>query len=319
MKRLLGGEDQINNLFPLRYPWARNLYKNALKNTWTPEEVNMGADKACYELQLSRDDRLMFENIFSVLTTSDMVITRNVAVSVFGHITAPEVHMILARIIFEEALHSDSYAHIIESIGLPQEEVYTKYLSVPAIKAKFELAEWWSQKIFRFESVEDFIHGLIFYHLFFEGCAFATGFAAFFSLQRRNLMTGTGSQIAYIARDELSIHVPFGLQLIRELLTEEEIHLEHAKVSELFRQGVECEDAIADACIPSVLGFNASMYKKHVRFLVDRRMRQLGLAPIYDAPCAISWLDEQLSLKKEVSFFEKRPTEYQVGGLQWTD
>jgi len=33
-----------NKILPIRYPWAREYYKAAIANNWTPEEVSMQKD-----------------------------------------------------------------------------------------------------------------------------------------------------------------------------------------------------------------------------------------------------------------------------------
>ena len=75
------------------------------------------------------------------------------------------------------------------------------------------------------------------------------------------------------------------------------------------------KETIADG----VLGYNAKMFEIYLKFIGNRRLKQIGLNPIYnEASNPFPWLSEMVDLKKEKNFFETRVTEYQVGGqLKW--
>jgi ribonucleoside-diphosphate reductase beta chain len=315
-KRLIKGTG-VYHLAPFKYEWAWRDMKNGRDNDWRPEEIPMGSDKACFESKLNSAEQEMFINIFATLTTSDVVVGRNVAVSTYQHITAPEVCAYLARQIEEERLHSYSYQHILEVLGLDQDEVYSRYERIPEISKKFKIAEFWSEKIhqgptsaFSLRPLEHFILGLMFYYAVFEGIWFYNGFSPIFSLQRRNLMTGTGEQLQYIMRDE-AMHVAFGIRLVRELMKEEGVAVPTQAVHSMFEEALNAEFAYADRILPNILGYNSALHKGQAMYLANRRLKQLGYAPLYEtAPITLTWLDEQVNIKKEKNFFETRVTEY---------
>jgi ribonucleotide reductase beta subunit family protein with ferritin-like domain len=178
------------------------MMKDSLKNHWVPEETPMGGDKQCFDLTLNPVEQEMFLDVFATLTTSDIVILRNVAMDIMQHVTAPEVTAYLTRQCAEELVHTFTYQYCIEILGLNQDDIYTRYLTIPEVKAKFDYAEEWATKIFKFGSLDELISGLVFYYTMFEGVWFYNGFSPIYSLQRRNLMTGTGTQLQYIQRDE---------------------------------------------------------------------------------------------------------------------
>jgi ribonucleoside-diphosphate reductase beta chain len=64
---------------------------------------------------------------------------------------------------------------------------------------------------------------------------------------------------------------------------------------------------------------NAAMMEEYLHFIANRRLQQIGLAPLF--PGAVNpfpWMAEMIDLKKEKNFFESRVTEYQTGGtLSW--
>lgn len=318
-KRIINGGEGVNNLAPFKYPWAWEMLEKTRKNDWKPEEIGMGDDRYCYEYRLGDNERLLFTNNFATLTTSDMVVGRNIAVEIMRHITAPEISLFMGRQVWEEGLHSLSYQHILEVLGLDQDEVYYRYQRAPEIRQKFELARFYAEK-FDSNTLYSFLEGLIFYYLCFEGIWFYNGFSPIFSLQRRNLMTKTGEQLQYIMRDETN-HVAFGVRLIKGVCAEENFKLPQEVVHNIFRQAIEAEAVYAHGALPPVLGYNPEMHIVQAKFLANRRLNQIGYAPLYPeiAEPSLPWLDEQINLKKEKNFFESKVTEYQVGGLVWDD
>lgn len=310
-KHILKG-DESYNLAPFKFPWAYTMAQHSLSNHWTPQEVPMGTDKACYELELTDDERYMFRHVFASLTTADLAIQENLTARVYEMVKAAEIRLYVSRQIAEEGLHSVSYQHVIEVLGLDQTETYSLYRRVPEIKQWFD----YSRAI---TGHQDALIPFIFYYAIFEGVFFPCAFAAIYSLHRRRLMTGTGQQIQYIHRDE-TMHIGFGIKLINEIFLELGYRPDTALVHKLFEVSVNRLDEWAERCIPPVLGYNADLHKAHTRYLADRRLTALGYPKLYQAPEALPWLDEMASIKKEKNFFESRVTEYQSGGaLQFDD
>lgn len=304
-KYILHG-DTTFNLAPFEFPWAFSMAQNSLSNHWHPQEIAMGSDKACYEQELSKPERYLFKHVFASLTTSDLAVASNLTERFYGLVKAAEIRLYLARQIAEEGLHSVSYQHVIESLGLDEGEVYGLYRQVPEIKAWFDFAEDQMNR-------EDIVLPIIFNTCLFEGVFFPCAFAAIFSLQRRNLMTGTGSQLQYIFRDE-SMHIAFGIKLINSIFEESGAKPLQKDVHDLFASAMERIDEWANRCVPDVLGYSAELHKQHSRFLADKRLKALGYDPLFRAENVLPWLDEQVSIKKERNFFEARVTEYQAGG-----
>ena len=304
-KHILHGEETYN-LAPFKFPWAYTMAQHSLANHWTPNEVPMGTDKACYELTLTDDERRMFNHVFATLTTADLAIQENLTARVYDLVKAAEIRLYLSRQIAEEGLHSVSYQHVIEVLGLDQTETYSLYRSVPEIKQWFDFVKG-------VLSDTDVTLPLIFYYAIFEGVFFPCAFASIYSLHRRRLMTGTGEQIQYIHRDE-TMHIGFGIKLINSVFVELGHKPSAETIHNLFRFAIGSLDMWADYCIPNVLGYNASLHKAHLRFLADKRLVALGYPKLFNEPEALPWLDEMASIKKEKNFFETRVTEYQSGG-----
>ena len=325
-KRVINGMTDVNQLAPFKYPWAWEYFLNANKNHWTPLDVNMTQDVHDYHHKLNDAERHVFENVLAYLTTSDILAMRNIGLAVMEKMTAPELQIYQARQVFEEAMHTWTYQHCIETIGIEQSEIYNRYRVVPQINAKIQLANRRLNAALSTEidlknrdDLELFVMSYLFFAAIFEGCWFYNGFSPIFALQRRGLMKGTAEQLQYIMRDEI-MHYGFGMKVVKQILEEEQIKLDPKAVSEMWLECEEAERNYAEFLLPEpMLGYNAQDHSEQFRYLANRRAKYLKLeTPFPGAENALPWLNEQANLRKEKNFFETRGTEYQTGAsLDW--
>ncbi|HAU07129.1 MAG TPA: ribonucleotide reductase, partial [Gammaproteobacteria bacterium] len=220
-KRIINGMTDINQLAPFKYPWAWEYFLNANKNHWTPLDINMAQDVHDYHHKLTVEERHVYENVLSYLTTSDILAMRNIGLAVMEKMSAPELQIYQARQVYEEALHTWTYQHCIETIGLDQSEIYNRYRVVPEIHQKIQLANNRLNSVLRSDidltcrdELENFVMSYAFFAGIFEGSWFYNGFTPIFSLQRRGLMKGTAEQLQYIMRDEV-LHASFGIRVVK--------------------------------------------------------------------------------------------------------
>ncbi len=325
-KRVINGLTDINQLAPFRYPWAWEYFLNANRNHWTPLDINMSQDVQDYHHRLTVEERHVYENVLAYLTTSDILAMRNIGLAVMEKMSAPELQIYQARQVYEEALHTWTYQHCIETIGLDQGEIYNRYRVVPEIHHKIRIANRRLDSVLRPdidlrdpEALMDFVMAYLFFAAVFEGCWFYNGFSPIFALQRRGLMKGTAEQLQYIMRDEV-LHASFGLRVVKQIMAEEGIRPDAAAVQAMWEEAEAAERDYARFLLPEpILGYSAGDHVEQFRFIANRRARKVGLAePFPGARNALPWLDEQANLRKEKNFFETRVTEYQTGGgLRW--
>ncbi|MBV1909542.1 MAG: ribonucleotide-diphosphate reductase subunit beta [Kangiellaceae bacterium] len=325
-KRIINGSGDINQLAPFKYPWAWNFWLNANKNHWTPLDINMTKDVSDYHHKLTVEEKHVYENVLAYLTTSDILAMRNVGLAVMEKMTAPELQIYQARQVYEEALHTWTYQHCIESIGIEQSEIYNRYRVVPQINAKIQMANGRLNSVLRpdidltnKDELDNFVHSYLFFAGVFEGCWFYNGFSPIFALQRRGLMTGTAEQLQYIMRDEV-LHSAFGIRVVNEIVKEEQLTLDKQRLRDMWDESEACEIGYAKYILQEpILGYNAEDHIEQFRFIANRRAKQLNIdEPFPGAKNSLSWLDEQANMRKEKNFFETRVTEYQTGAaLNW--
>lgn len=325
-KRVINGMGDINQLAPFKYPWAWDFFINANKNHWTPLDINMAQDVHDYHHNLKPEERHVYENVLAYLTTSDILAMRNIGLAVMEKMTAPELQIYQARQVYEESLHTWTYQHCIETIGLDQSEIYNRYRVVPEINQKIQIGNRRLNAVMRPDidlrnpdDLQEFVLSYTFFSGIFEGCWFYNGFSPIFALQRRGLMKGTAEQLQYIMRDEV-MHCSFGIRVVRQIMQEEGVKLDPRDIRDMWDEAEAAEAAYSKFLLPKpILGYSQQDHHEQFRFIANRRARQLGLdEPFPGAKNALPWLDEQSNMRKEKNFFETRVTEYQTGGaLKW--
>ena len=101
-------------LRPMRYPQFYDMYRNAIKNTWTVEEINFQIDITDLHSKMSPGERHLIHRLVAFFATGDSIVSNNLVLNLYQHLNAPEARMYLSRQLYEEALHvqSVSYTHL---------------------------------------------------------------------------------------------------------------------------------------------------------------------------------------------------------------
>ncbi len=332
-KKVINGDCDVNQLVPFAHPWAWEKYLSQLANHWTPNEISMLADIDLWRDSegLSEQERTIVKRNLGFFATADSLVANNLVLAMYRHITSPECRQFLLRQAFEEALHTHSYQHIIESLGLDEGEIFNMYREIPSIRDKsnwsLQFCQSLSDSSFQTGTVEsdtEFLRNLIVFFLVFEGIFFYVGFAQILSMGRRGKMVGTAEQFQYILRDE-SMHLNFGVDMINQIVKENPHLWTDAfkeEVVQHVKKGVELEYAYAADTMPvPILGMNKEMFHEYLQFIANRRLAQIGLPELYAGVSnPFPWMSEMIDLRKEKNFFETRVIEYQTGGaLSWDD
>lgn len=330
-KRIINCRADLNQLVPFKYEWAWQKYLDGCANHWMPQEISMSRDIALWKDPngLTADERTIIKRNLGFFSTADSLVANNLVLAIYRHITNPECRQYLLRQAFEEAVHTHAYQYVVESLALDEGEIFNMYREIPSIYAKDVFQLQFTQELadpnFKTGTVETdrrFLRNLIGYYVIMEGLFFYVGFVQMLSFGRQNKMTGASEQFQYIMRDE-SMHLNFGVDMINSIKLESP-HLWtpefQQEIIDLVKEGVELEYAYAVDTMPrGVLGLNAQMFSEYLRFVANRRLKQIGLPEAYvGAKNPFPWMSEMIDLKKEKNFFETRVIDYQTGGaLSW--
>ncbi|MFP4484856.1 MAG: ribonucleotide-diphosphate reductase subunit beta [Spirochaetaceae bacterium] len=318
-----------NKILPMTYSWARQHYKDALANTWTPEEIPMQDDIEQWKSPTALTEverRLILWNL-GFFSTAESLTANNIVLAVYNHVTNPECRQYMLRQAFEEAVHTDTFIYVCDSLGLDPDEIYGMYETIPSIREKDEFVVNLTTSVLDpnfttdgTANIQRFIHDLVGFYVIMEGIFFYAGFAMMLALKRQKKMIGIGEQFEFIMRDE-SLHLAYGVDLINTIVQENpEVWTDEfrAQLVDLIKQSVELEKIYArDACPEGIVGINSEQFITYVEYIADRRLERIGLPKVYEADNPFPWMSQATDLVKEKNFFETRVTEYQTGSLSW--
>lgn len=313
------------------YDWANKKFVATMKNHWMPQEISMQNDIIQWKNPkgLTDDERRLVKRNLGFFATADSLAANNIVLGTYRHIQSANCRKFLVRQAFEEAIHTQAYQYITESLGLDENEIFGAYLEIKSIKDKDDFLIPFINtltdpefKTGSIESNQKLLKSLIMFSCVMEGLFFYVGFTQILALGRQNKMTGAAEQYQYILRDE-SMHCSFGIDLVNTIKVEnpELWTVEfQAEITALLHQAIALEYAYAEDTMPrGILGLNAETFKGYLRYIANRRCIQIGLTEIYpNEENPFPWMAEMVDIKKEKNFFETRVTEYQVGGaLEW--
>lgn len=280
-KMIAGNVTNLFNLNNVKYQWANKLYRLMMENFWIPEKVSLFDDKRAYD-ELTPAEQNAYDGILSFLVFLDSIQTNNLP-NISDYITAPEVNLILAIQTYQEAVHSQSYAYIIESI-IPTEKRETIYDRWRDDKVLLERNKYIAdiyQKFVDDRNDVNFARVLV-ANFLLEGLYFYNGFNFFYNLAARSLMIGTADEIKYINRDELTHCVIFA-NIIKEIRKERPQFFNDDEICEMFRKATEQEIAWSNHIIgDQVLGITPQTIEQYTKFMANKRLKEIGLEPIYE-------------------------------------
>ena len=93
----------------LRYPQFYDRFRDAIKNTWTVEEVDLHSDLADLN-RLSPAERHLVSRLVAFFATGDTIVANNLVLNLYQHVNnSPEGRLYLSRQLFEEAVHVQFY------------------------------------------------------------------------------------------------------------------------------------------------------------------------------------------------------------------
>ncbi len=311
-------------LRPMKYPVFFEMYKNAIKNTWTVDEIDFSTDLADLSLKMSEGDRHLINRLVAFFATGDSIVSNNLVLNLYKHINAPEARMYLSRQLYEEALHVQFYLTLLDTYVPDHEErakAFAAIENIPSIKKKGDFCHRWIDSINDLnelhtrEDRQRFLLNLICFAACIEGLFFFAAFAYVYFLRNRGLLHGLAAGTNWVFRDE-SGHMAFAFEVIRNI-REEEPDLFDAtlaeRVKEMLIEAVDCETQFAqDVLGKNVAGMSVEKMRQYLEFIADQRLRTLGLGQIFGSKNPFPFMELQ-DVQELTNFFERRVSSYQVG------
>lgn len=278
-RMLIGGNTtNIKNLNNVKYNWAKSLYRAMMNNFWIPEKNNITSDRNDY-MRLTENEQRAYDGTLAFLVFLDSVQTTNVP-NIASVTTAPEVETILVIQAYQEAIHSQSYQYIIETILPPEKRqyIYDFWRDDKVLFERIKFIAGVFQAYLDNPTMYNFKRVLIANYLL-EGLYFYNGFQFFYGLASRGLMNGTSDIIKLINRDELT-HVILFEHYIQEVL---DIHGDDKNmVLDMIQEATEQEITWAKYILGNnILGISDASTEQYTKYLANKRTEAIGLSIPY--------------------------------------
>lgn len=310
-------------LRPMRYPRFYEMYRAAIKNTWTVEEIDFQIDLGHLAQRMTPAERHLIERLVAFFATGDSIVSNNLVISLYRHINAPEARMYLSRQLYEEALHVQFYLTLLDNyVPDPKRraEAFAAIESIPSIRRKAEFCRKWTDSVFSLDAVRTaddrkrFLLNLTCFASCIEGLFFFGAFAYVYFLRSRGMLPGLAAGTAWVFRDE-SAHMAFAFDVLDTVRREEPELFDSqwaADVNAMMAEAVECEAAFAeDVLAGGVVGLSQREMRQYLEYVADRRLARLGLPVRYGASNPLPFMALQ-DVQELTNFFERRVSAYQV-------
>lgn len=311
-------------LRPMKYPVFYEMYRNAIKNTWTVEEIDFSTDLADLRVRMTPAEQHLINRLVAFFATGDSIVGNNLVLNLYKHINSPEARMYLSRQLYEEALHVQFYLTLLDTYipdHAEREQAFAAVHNVPAIARKAKFCQRWIDSVFALDRLQsrqerrEFLLNLICFAACIEGLFFFAAFAYVYFLRSKGLLNGLAAGTNWVFRDE-SMHMAFSFEVVKTLRQEEPELFDdalHASIYEMLEEAVACEMQFAEDLLSGgVAGLSTRDMRQYLQFVADQRLMQLGLPALYHTSNPFAFMELQ-DVQELANFFERRVSAYQVG------
>ena len=333
-----------------KYPSFENLTKSQLGYFWRPEEVSLQKDRGDYQA-LRPEQKHIYTSNLKYQIMLDSVQGRAPGMAFLPYCSLPELEACMECWSFMEMIHSRSYTYVIKNVYPDPSEVFDKILNDDRILERaasvtesydtfINYAQEWGQGHmwedgFKASSTAVWTRKDLKRHLYravanvniLEGIRFYVSFACSFAFGELKLMEGSAKIISLIARDE-NQHLAITQNILnywrkgddpemKEIVKEEE-----QWTYKMFERCVNEEKVWAEYLFKdgSMIGLNDKLLQQYVEWIANRRMKSIGLKPVYDIPARnnpLPWTEHWISSKGlQVAPQETEVESYIVGGIK---
>lgn len=299
---------------PFYFPWAVELAQDHEDIHWTEKEVDLKEDIKQWKAgDLTPNEKNHITQTLRLFTTSDVEVGGIYYDKFIPKIKNNELRNMLGSFAAREAIHQRAYALLNDTLGFDDEE-FTMFKEYKVMTDKVDHMTDMSV-----DTPEGMALGLA-KAVFNEGVTLFASFAMLLHYQRYGKMRGMCTVVEWSIRDE-EMHVKGIAKLFREYCKAYNNNFVDNNfkkiIYDLARKTVELEDLFVDLAFEKPIeGLDKEDVKKYIRFIMDRRLVQLGLKEnYYIEENPLDWLSYIINGKDHSNFFEKRVTEYQAEGM----
>ncbi len=333
-----------------KYPVFEKLTTQQLGYFWRPEEVSLQKDRSDYQT-LRPEQKHIFTSNLKYQVMLDSVQGRGPGMAFAPYCSLPELEACMKVWEFMEMIHSRSYTYIIKNVYADPSELFDTILQDPKILERAtavtesyddfisSAAEYASGNMWQHVLDEVPVAASTLYELkrklyravanvnILEGIRFYVSFACSFAFGELKLMEGSAKIISLISRDE-NQHLVITQNILNKWKQGDDPDMkkiameEESWVIRTFESAVNQEKLWAEYLFKdgSMIGLNDKLLKNYVEWIANRRMKSLGIKPIYDIAAKnnpLPWTEHWITSKGlQVAPQETEVESYVVGGIK---
>ena len=314
--------DERDYFKPFNYPWAYDAWLKHEQSHWLHTEVPMAEDVNDWKDKLSDPEKAFLTNIFRFFVQGDIDVAGGYINNYLPYFPQPEVRMMLSGFAAREALHVAAYAHLIETLGMP-ESTYSEFLEYQTMVEKHDYFMELSAANGTPESVATNIAA---FSAFTEGMQLFSSFIMLLNFPRHGKMKGMGQIITWSIVDE-TMHAESMIQLFKTYVRENRNLWNDKLKKEIYdiaEKMVELEEKFIDLAFSmgDMENLTPKDVKQYIRYIADRRLISMGMKGIFKVKRnPLLWVEEMVNAPTHTNFFENRSTDYARGALKgnWGD
>jgi ribonucleoside-diphosphate reductase beta chain len=308
----------------MRYPQFYDMYRDAIKNTWTVEEIDFHDDLVDLQRKLMPAEQHLIQRLVAFFATGDSIVSNNLVLNLYKHINSPEARMYLSRQLYEEALHVQFYLTLLDTYIPDLDEraqAFAAIENIPSIKEKGDFCFRWIDSVYSLDELrtredrKQFLLNLICFAACIEGLFFFAAFAYVYFLRSKGLLNGLASGTNWVFRDE-SCHMGFAFEVINQVRAEEPDLFDddlHERVVEMMSDAVDVEYQFAEDLLShGIPGMSLADTREYLQFVADQRLAALGLPKQWGSKNPFSFMELQ-DVQELTNFFERTVSAYAVG------
>ena len=333
-----------------KYPIFDKLTTQQLGYFWRPEEVSLQKDRGDYQT-LRPEQKHIYTSNLKYQIMLDSVQGRGPGMAFIPYCSLPELEACMEVWGFMEMIHSRSYTYIIKNVYSDPSEVFDKIVTderiVERSRTVTQAYDDFIQSAQLYGSGNEWTHAMegvfsaqqtlndVKRKLYravanvniLEGIRFYVSFACSFAFGELKLMEGSAKIISLIARDE-NQHLAITQNILNKWRDGDDPEMkqiakeEEEWVYKMFDRAVNEEKRWADYLFKdgSMIGLNDKLLQKYVEWIANRRLKAIGLKPVYDIAAnnnPLPWTQHWISSKElQVAPQETEVESYVVGGIK---
>jgi len=333
-----------------KYPIFDKLTTQQLGYFWRPEEVSLQKDRGDYQT-LRPEQKHIYTSNLKYQIMLDSIQGRAPGMAFIPYCSLPELEACMEVWGFMEMIHSRSYTYIIKNVYADPSEVFDKIVTDERILERassitgaydnfINAAQTWGngnmwQDGFRdslsskweIKDVKRKLYRAVANVNILEGIRFYVSFACSFAFGELKLMEGSAKIISLIARDE-NQHLAITQNILNKWKKGDDPEMKQIMKEEeewtyaMFDRAVNEEKRWADYLFKdgSMIGLNDKLLQQYVEWIANRRLKGIGLKPVYDIASnanPLPWTQHWISSKGlQVAPQETEVESYVVGGIK---